>query len=166
MFDWTPVGPKCWWASEDDRAGGSVQQHGATTTENHRVCGDREDQGATVSAVSSRWCGASYLKSLYIRVILVSCITDKCWYTFLKHLCHQVFVSKDVARHFGYSTAESALKGLYSRVKQGWVGVRGQRFTVYFSVYMLFSLFALFLYGRIRLSQQFITEGRAELSLL
>uniref|UniRef100_A0A3Q3X427 Carbohydrate kinase PfkB domain-containing protein n=1 Tax=Mola mola TaxID=94237 RepID=A0A3Q3X427_MOLML len=30
-----------------------------------------------------------------------------------------VFVSKDVARHFGYPTAEAALKGLYSRVKQG-----------------------------------------------
>ncbi|KAM9859638.1 ketohexokinase [Aulostomus maculatus] len=30
-----------------------------------------------------------------------------------------VFVSKDVARHFGFQTAESALRGLYSRVKQG-----------------------------------------------
>ncbi|XP_027134754.1 ketohexokinase isoform X5 [Larimichthys crocea] len=30
-----------------------------------------------------------------------------------------VFVSKDVARHFGFLTAETALKGLYSRVKQG-----------------------------------------------
>lgn len=30
-----------------------------------------------------------------------------------------VFVSKDVARHFGFLTAEDALKGLYSRVKQG-----------------------------------------------
>ncbi|XP_051249809.1 ketohexokinase isoform X3 [Dicentrarchus labrax] len=30
-----------------------------------------------------------------------------------------VFVSKDVARHFGFLTAEAALKGLYSRVKQG-----------------------------------------------
>lgn len=51
--------------------------------------------------------------------MLVSCITDMCWYAFLKHLCRQVFVSKDVARHFGYPTAEAALKGLYSRVKQG-----------------------------------------------
>uniref|UniRef100_A0A8B9GN85 Ketohexokinase n=1 Tax=Astyanax mexicanus TaxID=7994 RepID=A0A8B9GN85_ASTMX len=31
----------------------------------------------------------------------------------------QVFVSKDVAVHFGYQSAASALKGLYSRVKQG-----------------------------------------------
>ncbi|XP_029283819.1 ketohexokinase, partial [Cottoperca gobio] len=30
-----------------------------------------------------------------------------------------VFVSKDVARHFGFQSAEAALKGLYSRVKQG-----------------------------------------------
>ncbi|XP_022520491.2 ketohexokinase isoform X2 [Astyanax mexicanus] len=30
-----------------------------------------------------------------------------------------VFVSKDVAVHFGYQSAASALKGLYSRVKQG-----------------------------------------------
>lgn len=31
----------------------------------------------------------------------------------------QVFVSKDVARHFGFLTAEDALRGLYSRVKKG-----------------------------------------------
>ncbi|XP_061584744.1 ketohexokinase isoform X1 [Cololabis saira] len=30
-----------------------------------------------------------------------------------------VFVSKDVARHFGFQTVEAALKGLYSRVKKG-----------------------------------------------
>ncbi|KAM9409161.1 ketohexokinase isoform 3-T3 [Pholidichthys leucotaenia] len=30
-----------------------------------------------------------------------------------------VFVSKDVARHFGFQTAEAALRGFYSRVKQG-----------------------------------------------
>ncbi|KAM8868471.1 ketohexokinase isoform 2-T2 [Synchiropus picturatus] len=30
-----------------------------------------------------------------------------------------VFVSKDVARHFGFQTAEAALKGLYSRVREG-----------------------------------------------
>ncbi|KAM4602672.1 ketohexokinase isoform 2-T2 [Polymixia lowei] len=30
-----------------------------------------------------------------------------------------VFVSKDVAMHFGFQSAEAALKGLYSRVKQG-----------------------------------------------
>nr|XP_046241124.1 ketohexokinase isoform X2 [Scatophagus argus] len=30
-----------------------------------------------------------------------------------------VFVSKDVARHFGFLTAEAALRGLYRRVKQG-----------------------------------------------
>ncbi|KAM7396087.1 hypothetical protein PAMA_007383 [Pampus argenteus] len=30
-----------------------------------------------------------------------------------------VFVSKDVARHFGFQSAQTALKGLYSRVKQG-----------------------------------------------
>ncbi|XP_039652785.1 ketohexokinase isoform X2 [Perca fluviatilis] len=30
-----------------------------------------------------------------------------------------VFVSKDVARHFGFLSAEAALKGLYSRVKPG-----------------------------------------------
>ncbi|KAM9361213.1 ketohexokinase isoform 1-T1 [Symphorus nematophorus] len=30
-----------------------------------------------------------------------------------------VFVSKDVARHFGFLTAEAALRGLYSRVKPG-----------------------------------------------
>ncbi|XP_040890173.1 ketohexokinase isoform X2 [Toxotes jaculatrix] len=30
-----------------------------------------------------------------------------------------VFVSKDVARHFGFQSAEAALRGLYSRVKQG-----------------------------------------------
>lgn len=31
----------------------------------------------------------------------------------------QVFVSKDVARHFGFLTAEAALRGFYPRVKQG-----------------------------------------------
>ncbi|CAF94177.1 unnamed protein product, partial [Tetraodon nigroviridis] len=30
-----------------------------------------------------------------------------------------VFVSKDVARHFGFPTAEAALRGFYPRVKQG-----------------------------------------------
>uniref|UniRef100_A0A3Q3K909 Ketohexokinase n=1 Tax=Monopterus albus TaxID=43700 RepID=A0A3Q3K909_MONAL len=30
-----------------------------------------------------------------------------------------VFVSKDVARHFGYESAEAALRGFYSRVKAG-----------------------------------------------
>lgn len=30
-----------------------------------------------------------------------------------------VFVSKDVARHFGFNSAPSALKGLYSRVRKG-----------------------------------------------
>ncbi|GAA6236182.1 ketohexokinase isoform X1 [Lates japonicus] len=30
-----------------------------------------------------------------------------------------VFVSKDVARHFGFQSAEAALRGLYHRVKQG-----------------------------------------------
>ncbi|XP_068171233.1 ketohexokinase isoform X2 [Antennarius striatus] len=30
-----------------------------------------------------------------------------------------VFVSKDVARHFGFSTAEAAVRGFYSRVKPG-----------------------------------------------
>ncbi|XP_074525879.1 ketohexokinase isoform X3 [Halichoeres trimaculatus] len=30
-----------------------------------------------------------------------------------------VFVSKDVARHFGFLSAEAALKGFYGRVKQG-----------------------------------------------
>ncbi|XP_068598816.1 ketohexokinase [Brachionichthys hirsutus] len=30
-----------------------------------------------------------------------------------------VFVSKDVARHFGFLSAEAALRGFYSRVKQG-----------------------------------------------
>ncbi|XP_028432115.1 ketohexokinase isoform X8 [Perca flavescens] len=30
-----------------------------------------------------------------------------------------VFISKDVARHFGFLSAEAALKGLYSRVKPG-----------------------------------------------
>ncbi|XP_037628228.1 ketohexokinase isoform X3 [Sebastes umbrosus] len=30
-----------------------------------------------------------------------------------------VFVSKDVARHFGFLSAEAALKGFYNRVKQG-----------------------------------------------
>lgn len=30
-----------------------------------------------------------------------------------------VFVSKDVARHFGFQTADSALRGLYSRVRPG-----------------------------------------------
>ncbi|XP_013883254.1 ketohexokinase [Austrofundulus limnaeus] len=30
-----------------------------------------------------------------------------------------VFVSKDVARHFGFHSAEAALKGLYDRVKKG-----------------------------------------------
>ncbi|XP_026162922.1 ketohexokinase isoform X2 [Mastacembelus armatus] len=30
-----------------------------------------------------------------------------------------VFVSKDVARHFGFESAEAALRGLYGRVKQG-----------------------------------------------
>lgn len=33
--------------------------------------------------------------------------------------CVQVFVSKDVARHFGFLTAEAALRGFYPRVKQG-----------------------------------------------
>lgn len=31
----------------------------------------------------------------------------------------QVFVSKDVARHFGFNSAPCALKGLYSRVRKG-----------------------------------------------
>lgn len=31
----------------------------------------------------------------------------------------QVFVSKDVARHFGFGTAEEALRGLYGRVREG-----------------------------------------------
>uniref|UniRef100_A0A3P9PN70 Ketohexokinase n=1 Tax=Poecilia reticulata TaxID=8081 RepID=A0A3P9PN70_POERE len=31
----------------------------------------------------------------------------------------QVFVSKDVARHFGFDSPEAALKGLYPRVKKG-----------------------------------------------
>ncbi|XP_056134880.1 ketohexokinase isoform X3 [Lampris incognitus] len=31
----------------------------------------------------------------------------------------KVFVSKDVARHFGFCSAEAALKGLYSKVKKG-----------------------------------------------
>ncbi|XP_053723152.1 ketohexokinase isoform X3 [Synchiropus splendidus] len=30
-----------------------------------------------------------------------------------------VFISKDVARHFGFQTAEAALKGLYGRVREG-----------------------------------------------
>ncbi|XP_042266135.1 ketohexokinase isoform X2 [Thunnus albacares] len=30
-----------------------------------------------------------------------------------------VFISKDVARHFGFQSAQTALKGLYGRVKQG-----------------------------------------------
>ncbi|XP_034020338.1 ketohexokinase isoform X3 [Thalassophryne amazonica] len=30
-----------------------------------------------------------------------------------------VFVSKDVARHFGFQTAEAAVRGLYSRLKHG-----------------------------------------------
>ncbi|XP_063039911.1 ketohexokinase isoform X3 [Engraulis encrasicolus] len=30
-----------------------------------------------------------------------------------------VFVSKDVAKHFGFNSAEAALKGLYSRVRKG-----------------------------------------------
>ncbi|CAN9512218.1 unnamed protein product [Ophioblennius macclurei] len=34
-------------------------------------------------------------------------------------LADVVFVSKDVARHFGFHSAEAALRGLYSRVKQG-----------------------------------------------
>lgn len=32
-----------------------------------------------------------------------------------------MFVSKDVARHFGFKSAEAALRGLYHRVRQGWV---------------------------------------------
>lgn len=32
----------------------------------------------------------------------------------------QVFVSKDVARHFGFDSPEAALRGLYPRVKKGW----------------------------------------------
>nr|XP_027822410.1 ketohexokinase isoform X12 [Ovis aries] len=31
----------------------------------------------------------------------------------------QVFVSKDVAKHFGFRSAEEALRGLYSRVRKG-----------------------------------------------
>ena len=31
----------------------------------------------------------------------------------------QVFISKNVALHFGFQSAQTALKGLYSRVKQG-----------------------------------------------
>ncbi|XP_059749376.1 ketohexokinase isoform X4 [Balaenoptera ricei] len=31
-----------------------------------------------------------------------------------------VFVSKDVAKHFGFQSAEEALRGLYGRVRKGW----------------------------------------------
>uniref|UniRef100_A0A672GER8 Ketohexokinase n=2 Tax=Salarias fasciatus TaxID=181472 RepID=A0A672GER8_SALFA len=34
-------------------------------------------------------------------------------------LADVVFISKDVARHFGFHSAEAALRGLYSRVKPG-----------------------------------------------
>ena len=33
--------------------------------------------------------------------------------------CPQVFVSKDVAKHFGFQSAEEALRGLYGRVRKG-----------------------------------------------
>ncbi|XP_028432112.1 ketohexokinase isoform X5 [Perca flavescens] len=39
-----------------------------------------------------------------------------------------VFISKDVARHFGFLSAEAALKGLYSRVKPGWKFAGGSDF--------------------------------------
>lgn len=42
--------------------------------------------------------------------------------------CFQVFVSKDVARHFGFLTAEAALRGFYPRVKQGWLESFYRRF--------------------------------------
>ncbi|XP_034388031.1 ketohexokinase isoform X2 [Cyclopterus lumpus] len=36
-----------------------------------------------------------------------------------KWIHFEVFVSKDVARHFGFLSAEAALRGLYGRVRQG-----------------------------------------------
>lgn len=33
--------------------------------------------------------------------------------------CPQVFVSKDVAKHFGFRSAVEALRGLYGRVRKG-----------------------------------------------
>lgn len=35
------------------------------------------------------------------------------------YVCLQVFVSKDVARHFGFESAEAAVRGFYNRVKKG-----------------------------------------------
>ncbi|XP_033873644.1 ketohexokinase isoform X1 [Acipenser ruthenus] len=42
--------------------------------------------------------------------------TQSLWYTIS---VSQVFVSKDVARNFGYNSAAEALRGLYSRVRKG-----------------------------------------------
>ncbi|XP_040080365.1 ketohexokinase isoform X7 [Oryx dammah] len=36
-----------------------------------------------------------------------------------RNASEQVFVSKDVAKHFGFRSAEEALRGLYSRVRKG-----------------------------------------------
>lgn len=47
--------------------------------------------------------------------------TVYCIYTVTGSISFQVFVSKDVARHFGFKSAEAALRGLYHRVRQGWV---------------------------------------------
>lgn len=37
----------------------------------------------------------------------------------LKVVIFQVFVSKDVARHFGFLSADAALRGFYPRLKLG-----------------------------------------------
>uniref|UniRef100_A0A8B9J491 Ketohexokinase n=1 Tax=Astyanax mexicanus TaxID=7994 RepID=A0A8B9J491_ASTMX len=52
-----------------------------------------------------------YRLAIVICTVLVNAV--------MLRLSLQVFVSKDVAVHFGYQSAASALKGLYSRVKQG-----------------------------------------------
>lgn len=105
------AGPKRWRTGEDDPAGEGVQRLCAATSEDNCFRGDRENQRTALRAVPPRWRGV--------------CLTDNgvcrgeggastlC--------CFQVFVSKDVARHFGFLSAEAALRGFYTRVKQGWL---------------------------------------------
>lgn len=53
---------------------------------------------------------ALFLVILCFTIVFTSCLLRR---------PPQVFVSKDVARHFAFGTAEEALRGLYGRVREG-----------------------------------------------
>ena len=105
------AGPKRPRTAEDDPAGGGAQRLGAAGAEDNRFCGDGEAQGAALPAPPPRWRGAP-----------LSWRCERVWVKPGPQLCcFQVFVSKDVARHSGFLTAEAALRGFYPRVRHGWL---------------------------------------------